>query len=66
MYRVKTHRKDEGITEAGGGVGNLVRQLDVVVIDPAAVNLGDAVEACHALLREQRGENVANHTANTV
>lgn len=35
-------RQDERIREAGNGVGELVRELDVVVVDPAT---GDRAEA---------------------
>lgn len=35
---------EEGVCEAGHAVGELVRELDVVVIEPAARDLGEAVE----------------------
>lgn len=36
----------EGVGEAGDAVRELVRELDVVVVEPAAVDLGEAVEVC--------------------
>ena len=36
---------DEGVGEAGDGVGELVGELDVVVVDPAAVDDGGTVES---------------------
>lgn len=35
---------EEGVGEARDGVGDLVAQLDVVAVEPAAGDLGDAVE----------------------
>lgn len=36
---------DEGVGKTGGGVGELVSELDVVVVEPTAGNYGDAIEA---------------------
>lgn len=35
---------DEGVGEAGDAVGELVAELDVIVVEPAARDLGEAVE----------------------
>lgn len=35
---------DEGVGEAGDAVGELVAELDPVVVEPAAGDLGEAVE----------------------
>ena len=58
-----TYGHDEGVAEACGGVGDLVSELDVVVVDPAAVDDGDAVEASHARLGEETSKDVANDAA---
>lgn len=39
----------ERVGEAGDAVGELVRELDVVVVEPAAVDLGEAVEVCNVV-----------------
>ena len=62
----RTYSHDEGVAETRDGVGDLVAELDVVVVEPAAGNVCDAVEAGDALLREEAGEDVADHTANSV
>ncbi len=41
-------------------------ELDVVVVEPAAWNDGDAVETRDAGLREERGQDVADDTPNSV
>lgn len=35
---------EEGVGHAGDGIGKLVAELDVIVVDPAAVDLGRAVQ----------------------
>ena len=37
-------RAEEGVGEAGDGVCELVAELDVVAVEPAAGNTGEAVE----------------------
>lgn len=61
-----THGHHERVAEAGHRVRELVRELDVVVVEPAAVDDGEAVEARHALLREQTGEQVADDAADSM
>lgn len=39
-------RDAEGVGESGDAVGELVRELDVVAVQPAAVDLGEAIEVC--------------------
>jgi hypothetical protein len=41
-------------------------ELDPVTVKPATSDDGEAIEASDALLREQRGEDVANNTTNCV
>lgn len=50
--RKSTDSHDEGVREAGGGVGDVPRELDVVVVEPAAGDDGEAVVEGDALLRE--------------
>ena len=54
---------DERVCEAGGRVGELVAELDPVVVEPTAVDLGDSVETGHGGLGEEGGEDVADDTA---
>ena len=62
----RTYGHDEGVAETRDGVGDLVAELDVVVVEPAAVDFGDSVEAGHALLCEEAGEQVADDTADSM
>lgn len=62
----RTYGHDEGVAQAGHGVRELVRELDVVVVEPAAVNDSDGVEACDALLREETGKQVADDAADSM
>lgn len=55
----------EGIGETGDGVGELIAELNVVVVDPASWNF-EAIEGGDARLGEQGGEEVANDTTDTV
>ena len=59
----RTYGHDEGVAEPGHAVRELVRELDVVVVDPTTGDDGDAVEASHARLGEETGEDVANDAA---
>lgn len=61
-----TYGHDEGVGQAGHGVGDLVPKLDVVVVDPASGNVGDAVEPSHTLLREESGQDVADDAADSM
>ena len=61
-----THRHDEGVAQAGHAVGDLVAELDVVVVEPATRDLGRAVEAGDARLREEAGEDVADDAADSM
>lgn len=61
-----TYGHDEGVAHAGDGVGDLVAELDVVVVEPASGDGRGAVEAGDARLREEASKNVANQTANSV
>ena len=62
----ETYGHDEGVSEAGGRVREMDGELDVVVVEPAAWDDGDAVETRHAGLREERGQDVADDTPNSV
>ena len=44
----------------------MVAELDVVVVEPAAGDDGEAVEAGDACLRKERGQDVADDAANRV
>jgi hypothetical protein len=57
---------DEGVGKAGDRVSELVSKLDVVVVEPASRDLGEAVEASNASLGEEASEEVTNDTADTV
>lgn len=57
---------DEGVAEACGGVGELVGELDVVVVEPAAWDDGDVVEPGDGGLCEEACEEVADDSANGV
>ena len=62
----RTYGHDEGVAETRDGVGDLVAELDVVVVEPAAGDDREAVEPSHARLREEAREHVADHTANAM
>ena len=62
----KTYGDNKRVTHARDRVCDLVPELDVVVVEPAAGNDGEAVEPSHARLREEAREHVADHTANAV
>jgi hypothetical protein len=46
-------RQDERIGEAGNGVGELVGELDVVVVDPATGDDGETIESCYVVTTEE-------------
>ena len=62
----KTYGDNKRVTHARNRVCDLVTELDVVVVEPAAGNDGEAVEPSHARLREEAREHVADHTANAM
>lgn len=57
---------EEGVCGAGDGVGHLVAKLHPVVVDPAARDLGEAIEMCYVVSGEECGEDVANETSDGV
>ena len=57
---------DEGVGEASGRIGELVAELDPVMVEPAAVNHGNTVEAGNRRLREESGKDVADDSADSV
>ncbi len=57
---------DEGVAAAREGVGQLDGQLDPVVVEPAAVDDGDAVEAGDVVGREEGRADVADQAADAV
>jgi hypothetical protein len=59
-------RHHEGVAETGRGVGELVGELDVVVVEPAAGDDGRTVVVRHRGLCEETGEEVANDATNSV
>lgn len=66
MHRPQNDRgDDEGIGETGDRVGELVAQLDVVVIDPATWDDG-SIQSSNGGLGEEAGEEVTNDTTNSV
>ena len=63
----RTYGHDEGVAETRDGVGDLVAELDVVVVEPATGNGREAaVEAGNASLGEEASEDVADDTADRV
>lgn len=64
INRTDSHSK--GVSEATNRVGELVTQLDIVVVEPASRNLSDAIEASDAGLGKEGSEEVANNSTNTV
>ena len=61
-----THRNNEGVSESGGGISELMAKLDVVVVQPTTGDFSDAVESSDAGLGEETRKEVANNTANGV
>lgn len=51
---------DEGVGKTGGRVGELVSELDVVVVEPTAGNYGDAIEAGDRGLGKETGEDLCD------
>lgn len=50
--------ENKGVPETSGGVGELVGELDVVVVEPASGDVGDAIEACDTCLGEETGQKL--------
>ena len=46
----------ERVDEAGGGAGRLVAELDPVTVEPAALDLGDAVETSNVVTTYAKGK----------
>ncbi|KAI3476989.1 hypothetical protein L1887_61419 [Cichorium endivia] len=59
-------REHKAPAETRCRVGELVAELDPVVVDPSTGNGRRAVERRHAVVGEEGSKNVANHTADTV
>lgn len=59
-------RKGEGVEAAGDGVGQLVAQLDPMVVKPTACNYGRAVEPRHGLACEEGRADVAHQASDSV
>lgn len=57
---------DEGVGDTGGGVGELVAELDPVVIEPASRDNGDAVKGSDGSLSEEGSADVADETTDGV
>lgn len=57
---------DEGVGDAGGGVGELVAELDPVVVEPASGDDSDAVEGSDGRLSEEASADVADETTDGV
>jgi hypothetical protein len=53
----------EGVGTSGDGVSELVAELDPVMVEPAAWNLGEAIEMCYVVSGEEGCEDVADETA---
>lgn len=59
-------RHDERIRHTGDRVGDLVAQLDVVVVDPPTRDLRQAVQAGNGRLSKEPGEDVTADTTDGV
>lgn len=57
---------EEGVGEAGAGVGDLVAELDPVPVEPAAGDGGHAVEVRYVVCREEAGEDIPDEASNSV
>lgn len=60
------HGDDEGPAETRSGVGKLVTELDPVLVDPTTGDKRRTIEGSDPVVGEEGGENVSNHTTNTV
>jgi hypothetical protein len=52
----------EGVGTSGDGVSELVAELHPVMVEPAAWNLGEAIEMCYVISGEEGCEDVADET----
>lgn len=59
-------RHEERVHPAGNGIGQLVAQLDPVVVDPASGDDGHAVKVRDVVGREEGGQDVAHEPADAV
>jgi hypothetical protein len=50
---------EKGIGKSGDGVGKLVTKLDIVVVDPAAINLSNTVKVRYVIA--VKGKSVQTH-----
>lgn len=57
---------DKGVAASGDRVGQLVAELDPVVVDPASANHGDAVQVRDVVGSKEGSEDVAHETADAV
>lgn len=57
---------DEGVGDTGGGVSELVAELDPVVVEPASRDSGNAVKGSDGGLSEEGSANVADETTDGV
>ena len=62
----ETYGDNKRVRNTSGGVGQLICKLNVVLIEPATVDHGDAVESCYASLSEDSGEEVTNDASNSM
>ena len=62
----ETYGDNKRVRNASGGVGQLICKLNVVLIEPATVDHGDAVESCYASLSEDSGKEVTNDASNSM
>jgi len=61
-----THCNNEGVAESGGRISELIRKLNVVLVQPTTWNVSDSIKSSHAGLREEACKEVASNTANAV
>lgn len=61
-----TYSHNKGVAEARERVRDLVAELDPMMVEPASVNHAKPIEACNARLREQGGEDIADHSTDSV
>ena len=62
----ETHRHAERVRKASDRVCELISELNVIVVEPAARDLGRAVEPGDARLREEGSQDVAHDAADAV
>lgn len=57
---------DERVGHAADSVGELVRELDPMLVEPAAADLGEAVKMGYVVRGEETGQEITDETSNTV